>query len=150
MSATPWRNQKRKWPEIWYKHLKMFYQNPLGARIFLFALVYVFMYLFVFVERPGQTKKRYKPRIWYTRSPSPHLKTGCLFFTKEWPRGPPASKAAVYHGFSTYLYDCLVFFFKIIMTMRAANLKKMPSRVHSRISPPLPCLFLLYIHVRIF
>ena len=37
-------------------------------------------------------EKRYRPEIWNTYSRRPYLKTSFFVFSKQWPRGPLASK----------------------------------------------------------
>ena len=57
------------------------YQNPREAtsrsRIFLFSLVYAC----IVASWPNQNC--YRPELWYTRSPRPHLKTNYLFFFEK-------------------------------------------------------------------
>ena len=66
------------------------------------------MYLFMCFTPPGQTKKLYRPEIWYTHSPRPHLSTGFCFFEKATLIVASVKKTAVSRGFSAYLLDCLV------------------------------------------
>ena len=87
----------------------------------IFMLVYECRAVFICVTPPGQTKKRYRPEIWYTHSPHPYLKTRLLFLRKNGPEGRCPQKPAVSHEFSAYFLDCLV----IIHVRRA------PGRVYS-------------------
>ena len=73
---------------------------------------YVIVYLCIYLcHASWQNKKRYRPKIWYTRSSRPHLNKGFLFFRKSNPEGRQPRKTAVSRRFSAYFLDCLINYF---------------------------------------
>ena len=72
------------------------------------SVICVFIYV---LHASWPNEKQYRPKIWYTFSQRPYLKTFFFFFfLKNHPDddGRQPRKTAVSRGFSAYLLDCLV------------------------------------------
>ena len=95
-------------------NLKTYKKSPWGEQpiedisIFICACMSVCVYVRIFHES-WLNEKLYRPEIWYTRSPRPHLKMSFSFFWKVTLRVASLEKLPCHScGFSAYLLDCLL------------------------------------------
>ena len=66
---------------------------------------------------------RYRPEIWFTRSPRPHLKTCCLFFSEKVTLRFASQEKMPCHVDVLHISSIALYSFFKKMTMRAASLQ---------------------------